>query len=213
MSSETLERIEDEFMLKTRGGGAREIYGLTEALGPGVAQECPSDGHKWMHVWTDHYLVEIINPDTGEVLDEGEEGEIVLTTLTKEAMPLIRFRTRDITCITESDDEIPYPKIKMLKGRVDDVIFYKGAKLYPTAITSVIMSHPEIHEFQIVVDRRKRNHRFILKIEVDQQSNPLKRKLVEEIRAISFVTPEIEFVNVGTLPRYEGKSKRVIQLE
>ncbi|AWR95759.1 phenylacetate--CoA ligase family protein [Acidianus brierleyi] len=213
MNNETLERIEEEFMLKNKGGGAREIYGLTEALGPGVAQECPYDNHYWMHIWTDHYLVEIIDPDTGEVLDNGEEGEMVITTLTKEGMPLIRYRTRDITSMIESDDEIPYPKIKIIKGRVDDVIFYKGVKLYPNAISSVIMGHPEIYEFQIVIDRRERNHRLLLRIEVDQPSDTIKKKLIEEIRTVSFVTPEIEFVKIGTLPRFEGKSKRVIKLE
>ncbi len=213
MNKEILERIEEEFALNKRGGGAREIYGLTEALGPGVAQECPYDHHNWMHIWTDHYLVEIIDPDTGEVLENGEEGEMVLTTLTKEGMPLIRYRTRDITSMVESDDDIPYPKIKIMNGRIDDVIFYKGVKLYPNAISSVVMGHPEIQEFQIVIDKRERNHKLILRIEIEQPSDIIMKKLVEEIRSVSFVTPDIEFVKPGSLPRYEGKGKRVIKLE
>jgi phenylacetate-CoA ligase len=213
MNKEILERIEEEFALNKRGGGAREIYGLTEALGPGVAQECPYDHHNWMHIWTDHYLVEIIDPDTGEVLENGEEGEMVLTTLTKEGMPLIRYRTRDITSMVESDDDIPYPKIKIMNGRIDDVIFYKGVKLYPNAISSVVMGHPEIQEFQIVIDKRERNHKLILRVEIEQPSDIIMKKLVEEIRSVSFVTPDIEFVKPGSLPRYEGKGKRVIKLE
>ncbi|BDB99276.1 phenylacetate--CoA ligase family protein [Saccharolobus caldissimus] len=210
MTKEMLERIELELGLKKRGGRALEIYGLTEGLGPGVAQECPNDNHEWMHIWTDHYVVEIIDPDTGERVSEGEEGEMVITTLTKDAMPLIRYRTRDITSMIDSDDEIPFPKIRMIKGRVDDVIFYKGVKLFPTAINHVVMAHQEILEYQIIVDKSTREHRLIIRVETEKPSEKLREKLIEEIRTVAFVTPEIEFVNVGTLPRFEGKSRRVI---
>lgn len=210
MTKEMLERIELELGLKKRGGRALEIYGLTEGLGPGVAQECPNDNHEWMHIWTDHYVVEIIDPDTGERVSEGEEGEMVITTLTKDAMPLIRYRTRDITSMIDSDDEIPFPKIRMIKGRVDDVIFYKGVKLFPTAINHVVMAHQEILEYQIIVDKSTREHRLIIRVETEKPSEKLREKLIEEIRTVAFVMPEIEFVNVGTLPRFEGKSKRVI---
>ncbi|WP_338604267.1 phenylacetate--CoA ligase [Sulfolobus tengchongensis] len=210
MTREILERIEVELGLKVRNGHALEIYGLTEGLGPGVAQECPNDNHEWLHIWSDHYLVEIIDPDTGERVSEGEEGEMVITTLTKEAMPLIRYRTRDITSIIESDDEIPFPKIRIIKGRIDDVIFYKGVKLFPTAIAHVLMSHQDVIEFQIVVDRSTREHRLIIRVETEKPSEKLREKLIEEIRTVAFVTPEVEFVDVGTLPRFEGKSKRVV---
>ncbi|QGA53260.1 AMP-binding protein [Sulfolobus sp. E5-1-F] len=210
MTKEMLERIEEELGLKARKGRALEIYGLTEALGPGVAQECPEDNHEWLHIWTDHYLVEIIDPETGERVSEGEEGEMVITTLSKEAVPLIRYRTRDITSLIESDDEIPFPKIKMLKGRLDDVIFYKGVKIFPTAIANVLMSHEEVEEFQIVVDRTNREHRLIIKVETEKPSEKLVEKLIEEIRTVAFVTPEVELVDLGTLPRFEGKSKRVV---
>ncbi|ACP49935.1 Phenylacetate--CoA ligase [Sulfolobus islandicus Y.N.15.51] len=210
MTKEMLERIEDELSLKTRGGRALEIYGLTEALGPGVAQECPDDNHEWLHIWTDHYLVEIIDPETGERVSEDKEGEMVITTLSKEAMPLIRYRTRDITSLIESDDEIPFPKIRMLKGRLDDVIFYKGVKLFPTAIANVLMSYEEVKEFQIVVDKTNRENRLIIKVETEKPSEKLVEKLIEEIRTVAFVTPEVEFVSLGTLPRFEGKSKRVV---
>ncbi|MEM4041905.1 MAG: phenylacetate--CoA ligase [Saccharolobus sp.] len=210
MSKEMLERIEEELGLKKRNGKALEIYGLTEGLGPGVAQECPNDNHEWMHVWTDHYLVEIIDPETGERVSEGEEGEMVITTLTKEAMPLVRYRTRDITSLIESDDEIPFPKIHMIKGRVDDVIFYKGVKLFPTAINEVLMANKDVIEYQIIIDKSSREHRFIIKVETEKPSDKLREKLIEEIKTVAFVSPEIEFVDLGTLPRFEGKSKRVI---
>jgi len=210
MTSEMLKRIESELALKE---GAREIYGFTEAMGPGVSQECPYDDHKGMHIWTDHFIAEIVDPETGEVLDEGEEGELVITTLSKEAVPLIRYRTRDITKITESDDDIPYPKISIIKGRIDDVIFYKGVKIYPSAINLVLMKYSEIAEYQVVFDRRGNEHKMILKLEVENPSNELKHKIVEEIRTVAFVTPEIEFIKVGSLPRFEGKSKRVIIME
>ncbi|AAK42748.1 CoA-ligase / coenzyme F390 synthetase, putative [Saccharolobus solfataricus P2] len=210
MSKEMLERIEHELGLKAREGRALEIYGLTEALGPGVAQECPDDNHEWLHIWTDHYLVEIIDPETGERISEDEEGEMVITTLSKEGMPLIRYRTRDITRLIESDDEIPFPKIGMLKGRVDDVIFYKGVKVFPTAISNVLMSCEEVKEFQIVVDKTNREHRLIVRVETEKPSEKLAEKLIEEIRTVAFVTPEVEFVSLGTLPRFEGKSKRVV---
>lgn len=208
MTTQMLERIDKELGLLAHGGGAREIYGLTEAIGPGVAQECPQDEHKWMHIWTDHFIVEIIDPETGENVGEGEEGELVLTHLTREGMPLLRYRTRDITKMVESDDEIPYPKISILKGRTDDVIFYKGVKIYPTAINEVIMRHPEVQEYQIVITQEPQ--KLLILVESKEVSESLKRKLIAEIQEVAFVTPEVEFVQLGSLPRFEGKSKRVI---
>lgn len=211
MTEETLRKIERELALTSRGGGAREIYGLTEAIGPGVAQECEHDEHKWMHIWTDHFYVEIIDPNTGERVNEGEEGELVLTHLTREGMPLIRYKTRDITKMIDSDDDIPFPKISILKGRTDDVIFYKGVKIYPTAIEYVMRSHPEILEYQIVITKERGEiQKLLILIEAKETSDVLKKKLIAEIQNVTFVTPEIEFVQLGSLPRFEGKSKRVI---
>ncbi|QKR00215.1 phenylacetate--CoA ligase [Metallosphaera tengchongensis] len=208
MTPEMLRRIEKELSLLSRGGGAREIYGLTEAIGPGMAQECPHDSHEFMHVWTDHFLVEIIDPETGENVDEGEEGEMVFTHLTREGMPLIRYRTRDLTKLVESDDDIPYPKVEIMKGRSDDVIFYKGVKLYPTAVNEVLMGYPEVLEYQMVIT--KEPQKFLLLVETNNPSEDLRRKIVTDIKNTTFVNPDVEFVNPGTLPRYEGKSKRVV---
>lgn len=208
MTPEMLRRIEKELGLLSRGGGAREIYGLTEAIGPGVAQECPHDNHEFMHIWTDHFLVEIIDPDTGENVGEGEEGEMVFTHLTREGMPLIRYRTRDITRLVESDDDIPFPKVAIMKGRSDDVIFYKGVKLYPTAINEVLMKMPEVMEYQMVIT--KDPQKFLLLVETTSPSEDLRRRIVTDIKNVTFVNPEVDFVSPGTLPRFEGKSKRVV---
>ncbi|MEM0272243.1 MAG: phenylacetate--CoA ligase [Thermoprotei archaeon] len=213
MSKAMLERIDKELGLKAKGGGSREIYGLTEAMGPGVAQECPADQHEWMHIWSDHYLVEVVDPESGEPCAEGEEGELVITTLTKQAMPLIRYRTRDITRLTESDDNISHPKIHMITGRVDDVIFYKGAKIYPSAVNMVMMSHPEVAEYQIIVDRSTAAQTFRIIVETNTPTESLRRKLVEEVSGVVFARPHIEWAAPGTLPRYEGKSKRIITKE
>ncbi|MEM4147114.1 MAG: AMP-binding protein, partial [Metallosphaera sp.] len=208
MTPEMLRRIEKELGLTKRGGGAREIYGLTEAIGPGVAQECPFDSHDYMHVWTDHFLIEIIDPETGEVLGEGEEGELVITHLTREGMPLLRYRTRDITKLVESEDDIPYPRVSVMKGRSDDVIFYKGVKLYPTAVNEVLMKYSEVSEYQMVVT--KEPQKFLLLIETSSPSEDLRKRIINEIKNVTFVSPEVDFVSVGTLPRFEGKAKRVV---
>ena len=206
MTKEMLTRIDKELALSSHGGGAREIYGLTEAIGPGVAQECPFDGHDKLHIWTDHFYVEIIDPETGERVGEGEEGELVLTHLTREGMPLIRYRTRDITRLEESGDDIPFPTIRTIKGRVDDVVFYKGVKVYPTAINEVLMKYPEVKEYQLVFT--KEPAKFEILIETDSPSEELRRKIATEVQAVAFVHADIQFVN--ELPRWEGKSKRVI---
>ncbi|MFP3204707.1 MAG: phenylacetate--CoA ligase [Metallosphaera yellowstonensis] len=208
MTPEMLQRIERELALTSRGGGAREIYGLTEAIGPGVAQECPHDQHQFMHIWSDHFLVEIVDPDTGEPVGEGDEGELVFTHLTREGMPLIRYRTRDITRLLESDDDIPFPKVAMMKGRTDDVIFYKGVKLYPTAVNEILMKYQEVVEYQIVITREPQ--KFLLLIEARNPSEELRRKIVSEVKNVTFLTPEVNFVELGTLPRFEGKAKRVV---
>jgi len=206
MTTEMLTRIDKELALTSHGGGAREIYGLTEAIGPGVAQECPHDNHEKMHVWTDHFYVEIIDPETGERVGEGEEGEMVLTHLTREGMPLIRYRTRDITRLEESNDDIPFPTIRIIKGRVDDVVFYKGVKIYPTAINEVLMKYPEIREYQLIFT--KEPAKFEVLIETDKPSEELRKKIAADIQAVAFVHADIQFVN--GLPRWEGKSKRVV---
>jgi len=213
MTAPMLDRIESGFALDKRGGGARVIYGLTEAMGPGVAQECPDDHHSGMHIWTDHFIAEIVKPDSDEVLGFGEEGELVITPLTKKAMPLIRNRTRDITSLSETEDEIPFPRISLIKGRIDDVIFFKGAKIFPSAVHEAVLSFPEVGEFQIVIDKTRAFHSFKLKVETKEPSEELASRIASAVASVSFVTPEVEFVPYGSLPRYEGKARREIVME
>jgi phenylacetate-CoA ligase (EC 6.2.1.30) len=208
-------RIEEGFGLKEKGGGARNIYGATELLGPGSGQECIYENG--FHFWVDHFFLEIIDPETLEPVNPGEEGEMVVTTLTKEAMPLIRYRMRDITVLDV--DKCPcgrnaFPRCMQIKGRVDDVIHYKGAKVWPSDIQRVILKYPEVIEYQVIVD--KPAGEFVIKIELKENlGEDVKSKIREEIRYelernLIFVIPKVQIVEQGSLPRYEGKSKRII---
>ncbi len=144
---------------------------------------------------------------------------MVVTTLTKEAMPLIRYRMRDLTKIrTDGEGEcgrVAFPRLDFIHGRIDDVIHYKGAKIMPSAIQEVIFKFPEIKEYQVIIDRSTEHSEFTVKIEVaknaEDQIPTLSRVLLDELsKALVFLTPKLEVVPEGTLPRYEGKAKRVI---
>jgi len=212
----TRKRLEEGFGLDKKGGGARNIYGTTELLGPGMGIECEhEDG---MHWWADHAYLEMEDPDTREPVEPGEEGEMVVTTLTKEAMPLIRYRMRDITKIKTDDcacGRVAFPRIDFIKGRVDDIIHYKGAKIVPSAIQEALFKFPEVREYQIVVDRSTEHAQFLVKVEIAQDAETniqlLQQAISEELsRALVFLTPKVEIVREGTLPRFEGKAKRVV---
>jgi phenylacetate-CoA ligase len=213
----TREKLEAGFALKEKGGGARNIYGTTELLGPGAGIECEEE--RGFHFWVDHDYLELEDPETREPVSEGEEGEMVVTTLTKEAMPLIRYRMRDLTKIrTDGECEcgrVAFPRLDFIHGRIDDVIHYKGAKIMPSAIQEVIFKFPEIKEYQVIIDRSTEHAEFTVKIEVaknaEDQIPTLRKVLLDELsKALVFLTPKLEVVPEGTLPRYEGKAKRVI---
>ena len=141
------------------GGGydACDIYGLSEVIGPGVAQEC-RENKGGMHVFEDHFYPEIVDPETGEPVDDGESGELVLTTLTKEAQPVIRNRTRDITRFLEGDCPCGRTsrRIARLEGRVDDMLIIRGINVYPRTIETVLMADPDLGaNYAIIVDRRE----------------------------------------------------------
>jgi phenylacetate-CoA ligase len=217
-TEEVRKRLEEGFGLKEKGGGARNVYGATELLGPGAGQECEYENG--FHFWVDHFFLELIDPETLEPVGPGEEGEMVVTTMTKEAMPLIRYRMRDITVLDE--DKCPcgrnaFPRCMWIKGRVDDVVYFKGAKIWPTDIQKVLLNYPEVVEYQIIIDRPQGE--FIINIEfkegLDQKDKEmLLEKIREDLaRTLIFVTPKLIPVYPNTLPRYEGKSKRVIVKE
>jgi len=213
-SEETRTKIENQW-----GLDAYNSYGLSEMNGPGVAFECENkDG---MHVWEDFYIPEIINPDTGETLPDGEEGELVLTHINREAMPIIRYRTRDLTRI------MPEPcgcgrthrRIERIKGRTDDMLIVGGVNVFPSQIESVLMKFPEVgNNYQIVLDRQNNLDRINIKVELYskmfhgelKELKSLNQRLVEELRALIVVNPRIELLEPGSLPPSTGKAVRVI---
>ena len=214
-TQELRERIEDGLALKSHGGGARNVYGATELCGPGPGQECIYENG--FHFWTDHWYLELIDPKTQEGVEKGKEGEMVITTMTREAMPLIRYRMGDITILDEEECDcgsIAYPRCRWIRGRVDDVIHIKGTKVWPSVIQEALLEYPMISEYQIVVDRTGPVHDLILKIELPESSDPeLHRKIEASLHRRLFIQPKLEIVKSGSLPRFEGKSKRIVVKE
>jgi phenylacetate-CoA ligase len=210
-SEETRRKI--EFMF---GIDVYNCYGLTEMNGPGVAFECL---HKnGMHLWEDHFLMEIINPETGEVLEEGEEGELVLTSLRRQAMPLIRYRTRDITRIISGACECgrTHRRISRILGRSDDMFIARGVNIFPQQIEKVLMGVRGVAQnYQIVLEAY--DH-ITVRVEMAkdlfdgniEHLLSLQNELTEKIRAEIMVKPKVELIESGTLPVTEGKAKRVI---
>jgi len=206
-------RIEKGFGLKKKGGGARNVYGATELLGPGSGQECEFENG--FHFWTDHLYLEVIDPETNEPVGQGEQGEMVVTTMTKEAMPLIRYRLRDLTVLAEGDCPCgrgAFPRCMWVTGRLDDVIHFRGVKIWPNAIQEAMFRFPEVNDYLVEVDKSG-DKGFRISVElVTASDNPkLREKITGEVRrTLMFMSPKITFVEEGALPRYEGKSKRVI---
>jgi phenylacetate-CoA ligase len=213
-SEETRNKIEEQW-----GLDAYNSYGLSEMNGPGVAFEC--ERKNGMHLWEDCYLMEIIDPDTGEPLPDGERGELVLTHLNREAMPIIRYRTRDLTRILPG----PCPcgrthrRIDRITGRTDDMLIVGGVNVFPSQIESVLMKLPEVgNNYQIVLDREGNLDRLHVRVELYSKMfqgdieglNRLTKKLGEELRAIITVNPRIELLEPGSLPPSTGKAVRVI---
>jgi len=201
---------------------AYDNYGLSELCGPGVAVECEEkDG---MHVWSDHFIVEVINPDTGEVLDEGEEGELVFTTLTREAMPLLRYRTRDVSLIYP-ESKCPcgrtHPRIARLRGRSDDMIVIRGVNVFPSQVEHVLLGVDGVAEhYQIIVDREGVLDSLDVNVEVTENIFKgeaeglieLKSKIESELKSALDVKAKVHMVEPGSIPRSLGKAKRVLDL-
>jgi len=210
------ERIEKELGIE-----AFDIYGLTELCGPGVSVEC--NEHNGLHIWEDHFLVETIDPETGDVLPAGEEGELVFTSLTKTGLPLLRFRTRDISVIeTEKCDcGRTHSRMMRIRGRSDDMLIIRGVNVFPSQIEYAIMGFPELAaQYQIVLDRPEALDVFTIKAELTEQTskstqeelNVLKRKIRQKVSNITGISPIIELVKPGEIPRTAGKAKRVLDL-
>ena len=198
---------------------AYDIYGLSEVIGPGVSYECCEKSG--LHINEDHFYVEIINPETGEGLPEGSEGEIVYTSLTKEACPTIRYRSRDITKLYHDSCKCGRTLIKMDKvfGRSDDMLIIRGVNVYPAQIESVLMSieGTEPH-YLIIIDRIGALDEVEIKVEVNEKLfsdelkvlDSLKRSIKDKFKNILGISAKITLVEPGSIPRSEGKSKRVI---
>ena len=207
-------RIEEGF-----GVSAFNCYGLSEMNGPGVAFECPEKNG--LHLWEDNYLFEIIDPITLKPLPDGETGELVLTTLRREAMPLIRYRTRDLASV------IPHPcpcgrthrRLSRIKGRADDMLILKGVNIFPMQVERVLMAQPEVGgNYVIVLDKEGPVDNMTIRVEMTEETTgsnletkqQISMKLKQLLRDELLVSPKVELVAPGALKPQEGKAVRVI---
>jgi len=211
-------RTELEEMLNIK---AYDSYGLSEMFGPGVAFECQEQNG--LHIWEDHFLVEVVDPD-GLPCAPGERGELVLTSLTKEAMPLIRYHTGDVTFMME--EECPCgrtsAKLHRFLGRADDMLVVRGINVFPSQIEDVLLKIPEIGDyFQVVVDRKRHGlDEISIKVEMSDLAFTgeladlarLQKKVEDELKSVMKIRSKIELVEKGSLPRTEGKSKKIVDL-
>ena len=189
-----------------------DIYGLTEIYGPGIGINCKYD--TGMHIWSDYLYIEIIDPETGKTLPDGEWGEIVLTTLVKEGAPLIRYRTHDISRILpgECPCGCSYPRIDVIAGRSDDMMKIKGVNVFPKQIEEVLASFPELSsEYQIHISHLDGRDTMRIYVETNGSVDfaEMSKKVAERVKSKIGFTPLVKVVEIGVLPRSEKKSKRV----
>jgi phenylacetate-CoA ligase len=199
---------------------AIDIYGLSEIMGPGVAIEC-RDAKKGLHIWEDHFIPEIIDPVSGEVLPPGEKGELVITTITKEGIPLIRYRTRDITGIDYEPCACgrTHARISRMSGRSDDMLIIRGVNVFPSQIEAVIMGIEGVEpHYLLIVDRKDNLDTLEVQVEVDEKlfsdevkhMQGLSQTIEKQIKDLLGVTCKARLVEPRTIARSEGKAKRVI---
>ena len=203
---------------ETLGIKAYDIYGLTESTGPGVAFECSEQ--TGMHINEDHFLAEIIDPDTGEVLPEGEKGELVFTSLDKEAFPLLRYRTRDICVLSRKKCSCGRTLIKMAKpmGRSDDMLIIRGVNVFPSQIETVLLNEGYQPNYQIVVDRVNNNDTFDVMVEMNPDQftdtvsgvTQLEKSLASAMKTMLGINPAVHLVAPKSIARSEGKAVRII---
>ena len=214
-SEEQRRRIEDMLGVK-----AYNSFGMSEMCGPGVAFECQEQNG--LHIWEDYYIVEIINPDTLEPVPEGEVGELVLTTINREAMPLLRYRTRDLTRILPG--ECPcgrhHKRLDRMKGRSDDMIILKGVNIFPIQIETILLQFKELgSDYLITLETAESNDEMTVEVELSQlftddygRLQSLTREITRQLKDEILVTPRVKLVPKGTLPKPEGKAVRVKDL-
>lgn len=198
---------------------ALDIYGLSEVMGPGVAMECPAK--EGMHIFEDHFIAEIIDPETGEPVPYGQQGELVLTSLTKEAFPIIRYRTRDITILNPEPCPCGRTHVRMRRvtGRSDDMLIIRGVNVFPSQIESVLLEFGETEpHYLLVVDRKGTMDELEIWVELSDQMfsdkvsylEDLEQRLRSRINSVLGISARIKLVEPRTIPRSEGKAKRVV---
>ena len=212
-SDETRRRIEESTGLK-----AYDIFGTSEMCGPAVTECHYQNG---IHIWADKFLVEVIDPDTGETLEDGERGELVITTLDKWVIPLIRYRIGDLT-VMESEPCAcgrTHPRLMRILGRTDDMIVVRGINVFPSQVESVLMKIPEVGDhYQIIVDRKGSLDIMAVMVEVTETGfsdkigdlMTLGKNISKELKGVLNIVAQVELVEPGTIPRSEGKAVRVV---
>jgi phenylacetate-CoA ligase len=194
---------------------AVDIYGLSEVMGPGVSQECveTKDG---LHIWEDHFYPEVIDPETGDVLPDGEPGELVFTSLTKQALPIIRYRTRDLTRLLPGTARPAFRRMEKITGRSDDMIILRGVNVFPTQLEEIVLRTPGLSpHFQLVLTREGRLDALAVRVEARVDCPPERRAVAaedlgREVKDRVGVTVEVEVIEPETLERSAGKLQRVI---
>lgn len=213
-SEEVRRRIEDFYGIRVYNS-----YGLSEMNGPGVAFECPCQ--QGMHIWEDSYLVEVIDPQTLEPVADGTYGELVLTSLNREAMPLLRYRTKDLTRILTG--ECPcgrvHRRLDRMQGRSDDMFIIKGVNIFPVQVEQVLMNIPEVGNNYVILLRNENNiDEMIVRVEVTdrvfvedmRRLQSLQKKIARDLRSELLVTPVVELAEPHSLPKNEGKAVRLV---
>jgi phenylacetate-CoA ligase len=203
--------IEERFAID-----AVDIYGLSEVIGPGVAQECveTKDG---LHIWEDHFYPEVVDPVTGEVLPDGAEGELVFTSLTKEAMPVIRYRTRDLTRLLPGTARV-FRRMEKITGRSDDLVILRGVNLFPTQIEEIVLRTPGVApHFQLRLTREGRLDALTVRAEARSGATPETREAAARAIGAAIkdgigVSATVEIVEPESLERSVGKLKRIVDL-
>ncbi|MEU0668202.1 phenylacetate--CoA ligase PaaK [Streptomyces lavendulocolor] len=211
-TEEMRREIEERFAID-----AVDIYGLSEVMGPGVAQECveTKDG---LHIWEDHFYPEVVDPLTGEVLPDGEQGELVFTSLTKEAMPVVRYRTRDLTRLLPGTARPAFRRMEKVTGRSDDMVILRGVNLFPTQIEEIVLRTPGLApHFQLRLTRDGRLD--VLTVRAEARADATREERAEAARVVAAAVKDgigvsvgVEVVDPETLERSVGKIKRIVDL-
>ena len=206
---------------KSFGVFATDNYGMSELMGPGVSGEC--ELRCGMHIAEDHFLPEIVNPDTLEPVGEGETGELIITTLTKEGFPLLRYRTKDLTTITYEPCKCgrTHARMEKIKGRSDDMLKIRGVNVFPTQIESVLMSQPHIGgHYELII--RREGYRDTLEVRVElingellehySELEALRNSIHAQLKTVLGIESKVTLCEPKTLERYQGKAKRIVDL-